>query len=176
VEPLTKKEVAYILDAHPKTVETWERQHGLPVEVVGGTGPGRGTRYDGKDAVRWYVAREVEKQISQLIKIGDYDKDDELGRLRYHQANIADMEEQRIRKESLDASEVAAAWVDIVMQARSTLLALPVRLAQVAFSGASMREIEAAAREEIEGALNEMADRAVYTPDPEELETEDSHS
>lgn len=172
MEPLTRPELAYILDAHPKTVETWERQHGLPVEIVGGTGPGRGTRYDGADAVRWYINREVEKQISQLIKEGEYDKNEELGRLRFHQANIADMEERRIKNELLDAAEVTAAWVDIIMQARATFLALPVRLAQVAYSGASMREIETAARQEIEGALNEMADKAIYTPDPEEMEAE----
>ena len=172
MESFTRAEIAHVLDAHPKTVETWERSHGLPVEVVGGSGPGRGARYNAQQVIKWYVEREVEKQIAQLIKTGDYDKDEELGRLRFHQANIADMEERRIRRESLDAQEVTNAWVDMIMQARATLLALPVRVAQVAYSGATMREIESAAREEIEAALNQMADRAVFAPDPEELPTE----
>lgn len=172
MDPFTRPEISYVLGAHPKTVEKWEREAGLPVETVGGTGPGRGTRYDVQEVVKWHVAREVQKEVAKMLRSGDFDKDEELGRLRYHQANLAELDERRQRNELIEASEVTEAWVDIVMQVRATLLALPVRLAQVAYSGASMREIEAAARVEIEDVLNEMADKAVYTPDPEEIEAE----
>lgn len=169
MELFTKTEIAFVLDAHPKTIETWERDHGLPVEIVGGTGPGKGARYDVQDVVRWHVEREVSKTISQMISQGDHDKDEELGRLRFHQANIASMDEKVRRSELLDAAEVGAAWVNIIMEARATLLSLPLRIAQVAFSGSTMREIEKDARIEVEDALNKLADFAVYVPDSDEL-------
>lgn len=169
---VTQSEFARFTGLGKSTLRKYATE-GMPVIAVGRGGRSE-TALESVEALEWIQRMMTEREIAKLIEAGDYDKDQELGRLRFHQANIAQMDEGQRKGELLIATEVQEAWVNIVMQVRSTLLAMPVRLAQVAYSGASMREIEAAARQEIEAVLNRMADNAnKYYQEPDELQPAD---
>ncbi|WP_294348458.1 hypothetical protein [Prosthecochloris sp.] len=95
---------------------------------------------------------------------GYYDYDGERARLTFHQANNAEMEEQRKRRELIPANDIRQAWSDIISSARLKMLSLPTRIASVC-SGKPASEIEKEAREIVNEALIELSEGGDGVPD-----------
>lgn len=95
-----------------------------------------------------------------------YDYDAERARLTHHQANTAEIEEQRKRNELIPAELVRQAWSDIIASARAKLLGLPSRLAS-SCAGKQSQDVETEARGIINEALNELAEGGDGVPGTE---------
>ena len=78
----------------------------------------------------------------------------------HHRASKAALESGLLNGELLRAEDVLQAWGTIVSEIRSGMLGLPTRLAQVAISATSLREIETACRVEIYAVLEKLASGA----------------
>lgn len=92
-----------------------------------------------------------------------YDYDSERARLTHHQANTAEMEDQKKRGELIPAADVQQYWSDLVSNARSRLLSLPSRIAGVC-AGKGQAELETEARAIIYEVLAELAAGGNGTP------------
>ncbi|MCP5014130.1 MAG: hypothetical protein GY938_02460, partial [Ketobacter sp.] len=84
----------------------------------------------------------------------------ERARLTFHQANKAEIESHLLKGTVIDAVTVQLELTKMVAEIRSKMIALPVRIAQVAIAAQSLHEIQDACRREIYVALDELADNA----------------
>jgi len=138
-----------------RTIARWQQRANDPLPVAS---RGRPIQYDIGDVHKW----GVRQRLADMTVADDgtvYDIDAERGRLTHHQANKTALEEQALAGVLIRADLVEQQWSAIAAGLRAHLLALPVRLAQVAVaSGSELREVERAARDEIYGALAEMID------------------
>lgn len=90
-----------------------------------------------------------------------YDLQAEKGRLTFHQANIAALEEEIKRKNVIPADAVQAHWENMVANTRAKLLNLPSRLAAVSVGASTIQEAEQNARDLIYEALTEMSGNGI---------------
>ena len=104
-----------------------------------------------------YESREVAPLLFDALNPDELDLSKERARLAHHQANKTSLEEDTLRKRLLAADEVAQTWTEMVGAARAKLLAMPQRIAQIAIAGNTIREIEESVRNEVYGALSELA-------------------
>ena len=114
----SREDVAYMLDVSTKTIQRMEVD-GLPIAKTGSGA--RPNEYDLRQVVRWWTAREIQKATG-----GDYNA--ERTRLTKEQADKEEMANAVRRGDLLEATEVGAAWDDMILAARSKMLALPTRV------------------------------------------------
>ena len=95
-----------------------------------------------------------------------YDFQAERARLTHHQANKTRLEEYALNGKLIPAAQVEEEWLNRAMAMRAKLLSLPSKLATVAMSATSLREVKDFAATEIYAALDELAidiDERSYT-------------
>ena len=105
-----------------------------------------------------YRVAYIRHQRSQLHgrKKSNATIDEERKRLISGQADKVELEVDQMSGELIPAEDVNTRWMDKVMSARATMLALPSKLAPVVMSASTIREVEDFAREEIYRALREL--------------------
>lgn len=111
-----QQQLADFLGVVPKTITEWQAQ-GLPVQVQGG--PGVASEYDSAACVRWLVAREVAKVVSETPK-------DRLYRL---QAERLELEIAESKGLLIPVAAVEPKIAGAVIAAREFLRGEPPRLA-----------------------------------------------
>ena len=113
---------------------------------------GRG-RYNLCDCVLRFVRFMREKRNKYPI-----DLQNERARLTKLQADRADIQLQEARGEVVRTEDVASTWADLVIAARSRLLAIPTSLTPGILAADSQNAVTELLRDAIEDALNELAD------------------
>ena len=110
-------------------------------------------RYNLCDCVQRFVHFLREKRAQYPI-----DLQNERARLTKLQADKADLELMETRGEVIRAEDVARTWADLVIAARSRLLAIPTSLTPGILAADSQNAVTELLRDAIEDALNELAD------------------
>ena len=113
---------------------------------------GRG-RYNLTDCVKRFVHFLREKRAQYPI-----DLQNERARLTKLQADKCDLELMEARGEVIRAEDVARTWADLVIAARSRLLAIPTSLTPAVMAADKLNTVTELLRDSIEDALNELAD------------------
>ena len=113
---------------------------------------GRG-RYNLSDCVQRFVHFLREKRAQYPI-----DLQNERARLTKLQADKADLELMEARGEVIRAEDVASTWADLVIAARSRLLAIPTSLTPAVLAADKQNVVTELLRDAIEDALTELAD------------------
>lgn len=114
-----------------------------------------GLEGDKRPTGTYWKAAELLAAVYEM-PAGKLDATQERARRDKESADKLAMENERTRGELVAVEDVERVWTDIAAAIRAVLLALPVRIAQVALGAGSMREIENAARAEIHGAMHNL--------------------
>lgn len=156
---VNKRELTEILECDRSTVTTWQKK-GLPIAADGTKGVEN--KYNTREVINWMIQREVNRVIGDgPIPEGGYlDSDQELARLRHHQANKVALEEQLLSGKLLDAEEVQLAMGKVDAEIRSAMLGLPSRMAPLLVKMRATREIRAALTDDVRSLLQGIADTA----------------
>ena len=110
-------------------------------------------RYNLHDCVLRFVRFLREKRAQYPI-----DLQNERARLTKRQADRADTQLQEACGEVVRTEDVASAWADLVIAARSRLLAIPTSLTPAVLAADSQNAVTELLRDAIEDALNELAE------------------
>lgn len=153
---LTQAQVAAILGVTERRVRQRDKENYPP--------PKKESRYPCKEFGKWMLDDFRRGLGIAKDGTGYYDYDGERARLTFHQANNAEMEEQRKRRELIPANDIRQAWSDIISSARLKMLSLPTRIASVC-SGKPASEIEKEARGIVNEALIELSEGGDGVPD-----------
>lgn len=124
------------------TIRAWIRGEELPVARVGGKGPGRGTRIDAIEFVRWLTARVATPP-------GSLDLDQERARLAKWQADSKHQDVEVRAGELLQRDDVLAWVAAMINTAKQRLVQIPATIA-------------AQVPHEISAAVAEAARRSIY--------------
>lgn len=148
-QPLNQSQAAALLGVTARRIRQRDKEDNPPPKNEAGKYP--------CDAFGKWMLDDFRRGLGVSEDGTVYDYEAERARFTFHQANSAEMEEQRKRRELIPAQEIRQAWADIVASARAKLLALPSRLA---FSCAekSAGDLEKEAQSIIYEALNELAE------------------
>jgi phage terminase Nu1 subunit (DNA packaging protein) len=111
-------------------------------------------KYDLVECVTAYIKYLQELAFGQSLKPADAHT--EKTRLVRAQADHEELKVRERRGELISVGLVESEWTDMVSAMRAKLLSLPVRVAQVAISAQSIREIEENVRTQIYAALEEL--------------------
>ncbi|WP_246032538.1 terminase small subunit, Nu1 [Thalassobius vesicularis] len=130
-------------------------------------------QYDLIGSVRGYVRYLREQAVRAQAGAPDYAV--ERARLIRARADLSEMEAEARRGALIAADDIEAAWIAVLAQLRTRLLALPDRLAPVVHAQESPAGVREVIREAIREALEEMAEADVRVeeesdgigPDPE---------
>jgi phage terminase Nu1 subunit (DNA packaging protein) len=122
-------------------------------------GRGHQSEYDLKDLFDWH-RREVLSEVEFTDEGVGYSYDVEKARLTHHQANKTELETKVLKGKLLYAEEVEQDLISMLAELRSKLLGLPMRLAQVAITATSLKDIESACTNEIHRLLDELTSNA----------------
>ncbi len=160
-----KSSIAYALDIVERNVSRRQEdaENPLPVSKAG---RGNANAYDLREYTEW-VRRDTLKDVG----VGDdgetYSYELERARLTHFQAEKTSLETKVLDGQLLKAEEVEQDLSGMLAELRARLLGLPMRLAQVAISATSLKEIETACSEEIDRMLEELSANAerYYVPD-----------
>lgn len=114
-------------------------------------------RYPCESAGVWIRDRII-KQLGVSQTGEAYDLNAEKGRLTFHQANIAALEEEIKRRNVIPAEVVQNHWETMISNARAKLLNLPGRLAVGVTGASTLQDAERAARDLINEALKELSE------------------
>jgi phage terminase Nu1 subunit (DNA packaging protein) len=149
---LNKREVAEIFGVSPQAVDGWLGR-GCPYLEKGA--PGVGYQFDTADVAEWRQEQAVTKAI------GDSKPDDqenaELRKLSA-EASLAELKLARERGQLVTVEDAGKVWTKQVTTLRTRLLAIPAKLAGQVVGAKSPEEVRACLDEEINDALNELAD------------------
>ncbi len=154
---ISKTAVSYALGVTGRTVTRYQTDQKNPLPVID-TGRGVANEYDIKDFADWLQKHAIRDILGDDGTLYSYEV--EKARLTHHQANKAELESKVMEGKLLDAEEVVHEMSGIVSELRSRLLALPLRVAQVAISDTTLNEIESNCRDEVYAMLEELAKNA----------------
>lgn len=146
----SQKEVADHIDLTTRQVRTLLKSGVLP----SGSGAG-GLNIDNcRLAYIRYLRGRATGKVDAKHEIHDQHK--ERARLTHHQANIASLEEGRIRGDLLSADEVSDAWEGVITSFRAKILALPIKLA-AEIHAENKAAVQSAAERHVYDALSELS-------------------
>ena len=152
-----KSELAGILGRSERTLTEWQK-NGMPIKVDGIRGSAN--QYDTVECIEWMIQREVKRAMGDGPNTeaeGWHDPDQELARLRHHQANKVALEEQQLRGKLLDAEEVQLAMGKLDAEVRSAMLSMPSRMAPTLIKLKTVTAIRQALKTDVLGALDALA-------------------
>lgn len=118
----------------------------------------RGTLTAGATGTQWLAeyCANLREVAAGRGSDGEHDLVAERARLAHHQANIAELDELRKRRELMPVADAMLAMQTIISRSRARLLAIPSRMAATCV-GKDQIEIESEARALIYEALTELA-------------------
>ncbi len=148
-QPLTQSQASALLGVTARRIRQRDQEDNPPPKNEAGKYP--------CDAFGKWMLDDFRRGLGVSEDGTVYDYDAERARFTFHQANSAEMEAQRKRRELIPSREIRQAWADIVASARAKLLALPSRLAS-SCSEKSAGELEKEAQSIIYEALKELAE------------------
>ncbi len=123
---LTGRQLAAAFGVRARQVGRWVAD-GCPVLAPGG--PGRAARFDLREVIGWYVAREL---AARAPRGGDVlDPRHERARRDRAAADALELRNRLRRGECVEVVEVVRVWRELLAEVRAQLLALPTRLAPV---------------------------------------------
>lgn len=149
IESLTQSQAAALLGVTTRRVRQRSQEDNPPPQDSAG-------RYPCEAFGKWLID-DFRRGLGISGDGSVYDYDAERARLTHHQANTAEIEEQRKRGELIPVDAVRLAWSDVVASARAKILSLPSRLASTV-AGKSAEEIEKESRSIVHEALAELAE------------------
>jgi phage terminase Nu1 subunit (DNA packaging protein) len=126
---VSHKELASILDVNQSTLTSWHRDQGMPIAIQGKRGAGY--TYDTAAVFRWYGVWQVKKTLAKghetagkivILK-------DEEARLKKFQADKAEIEAQKARREVILVEDAKDTLNDVAVVYGSQIDALGGRLA-----------------------------------------------
>ena len=126
---VSHKELAAVLDVNQSTLTSWHRDQGMPIAIQGKRGAGY--TYDTAAVFRWYGAWQVKKALANgHEKAGKVvDLKTEEARLKGFQADKAEIEALKARREVILVEDAKDTLNDIAVVYGSQIDALGGRLA-----------------------------------------------
>jgi phage terminase Nu1 subunit (DNA packaging protein) len=122
-------------------------------------------RYDLWSSIRGYIKYLQERKVNQWSGGEDQDGDQyhkHRSRLTKAKADIAEIEAEAMKGKFHEAGAVEAVWADMLMNARSKMLAIPSKLAPKLRKETEIQAIKDALEKAIHECLHELAE---YDPD-----------
>ena len=144
LEKLNQQQAAFVLGVTARSLRDWPDAP----RAADGT-------YNAQKLVEWYVAK-----LSQNEEGFDSQRE----RLAAAQAEKVETENRLRRAELADMSEVATAWQDHIIAAKSKLLSMPAKLGPQLVNCADAGTIAGRIRSEIYSALVELAESSDVRP------------
>ena len=143
---LKKKDMAESLGISVQAFDRWG------VEPV--LREGRSVYFSVRDVVDYQLGKVASKHKPD----NDLDIVAERARLTYHQANIAELEEDVKRGELIPADVVERVWSDMAASFRAKILSIPTKAAHQFIALTNISEIQDALKEHHNEALLELSD------------------
>lgn len=143
---LKKKDMAESLGISVQAFDRWG------VEPV--LREGRSAYFSVRDVVDYKLSKEASKHKPE----SDLDIVKERARLTYHQANIAELDEDVRRGELIPAEVVELVWSDMIASFRAKILSIPTKAAHQFVNLTSISEIQDALKEHHNEALLELSE------------------
>lgn len=145
---LHQKQAAALLGVTTRRLRQIDHEDDPPLKVDG--------KYPTEAFSKWLEARILSRlSIMDDGEVLDYQQ--ERARLTKAQADHEELKVHQMEGTLIPSEEVNQVWTDKIMSARSTLMALPSKIAPVVMSASTVRDVEDFARDEIFHALNELA-------------------
>lgn len=144
LDRLNQQQAAYLLGVTSRSLRDWSD---VPRNEDG--------TYNGRNLVQWFAGRQSQSN-------SEFDNQRE--RLAAAQAEKVETENRLRRAELADMSEVAAAWQDHIIAAKSKLLSMPAKLGPQLVNCADAGTIAGRIRSEIYSALVELAESSDVRP------------
>lgn len=148
---LKKKDMAESLGISVQAFDKWG------VEPV--LREGRAAYFSVKDVVENRLSKV---QAKQQPGSEDLDPIQERARLTYHQANIAELDEEVKRGSLIPAETVEQVWSDMLASFRAKVLSVPTKTAHQFVALTDLSEIQDALKEQLNEALAELSE---YDPE-----------
>lgn len=142
----SQKAIAKHLDLSERRVADLLPELGLP------------TRDCDIDAARVAYIRDLREKAAGRYTEGDLDLGKERARLTYHQANIAELDEDVRRGELIPSETVEMVWSDMIASFRAKVLSIPTKAAHQFVHLTSISEIQDALKEHHNEALLELSE------------------
>lgn len=142
----TQKEIGKHLDLSERRIADLLPELGLP------------TRDCDLDDARIAYIRDLREKAAGRYTDGDLDLGKERARLTYHQANIAELDEDVRRGELIPADVVERVWSDMVASFRAKVLSIPTKAAHQFVNLTNISEIQDALKEHHNEALLELSE------------------
>jgi phage terminase Nu1 subunit (DNA packaging protein) len=117
----------------------------------------------GKQRALLYESRDALPLLYGEVKgkhKNDLELQQERARLARAQANVTEIQEAELRGQVVRAEVAIAHWQNLVSISRAKLLSMPAKIAHLVLGAATIGEAETIVRNEVEAALNELADTA----------------
>ena len=153
---VNKFELAEIIGKSERTITTWQK-NGMPISVDGKRG--EANQYDSQEVIDWFVQRE----INNVLQMEGSDKsiynfEVERARHEYHKANIAEMEQDLKKGQTIEMEIVSEVQNRMFAGFRAKCLSLPSKIAPRVVYLDDLAEIENELRTAIYDALHEFAE------------------
>lgn len=152
-----KMELAEILGVSDRTLSLWQRDSidPMPIAQEGRQGV-REQLYDTEAVIGWMIRKEVGK-----LGVGadgkTYDFTAERGRLTFWQAEEKELAVKVLRRTLIPSEEVKTVWSRLVIVMKTTLLALPDRLARLLAAAEDFQQRREMLDAEIRDILNNLS-------------------
>ena len=150
---LYKKDIAAALGVGMTTLENMEKTYG-PIQS---TMDGKKRVFTVKNLIDWYH-QKVATDMSDGADGEQFNYEKEKARLTHYQADRADIENQKIRGELVDAQEVQDHIVNVIIVFRKSMLNVPNRVSHPVSISTDEIEIKEIIKKEIHDSLNELSD------------------
>lgn len=143
---LIKKEMAESLGISVQAFDKWGVE---PVKRIG-----RSTYY----CVRDVLDNRLENASQKQKPSDDLDLNEERARLTFHQANIAELDEEVKRGELIPSEIAERVWTDMIASFRAKVLSIPTKAAHQFVALTNISEIQDALKEHHHEALLELSE------------------
>jgi phage terminase Nu1 subunit (DNA packaging protein) len=142
----TQKQIAEHLDLSERRIADLLVELGLP------------TRNCDLSTARIAYIRELREKAAGRYTEGDLDLSKERARLTFHQANIAELDEDIKRGKLIPAETVEKVWSDMVAAFRAKILSIPTKSAHQFVAITDLSEIQDVIKEHLNEALVELSE------------------
>lgn len=142
---VNKVELAAIVGVSERTLTEWQRE-GLPFVRAE---RGASNHYDTAEVIKWMLAREA--------KARSPDQEGERDRLARLQGDMLELTIGEKRQTLIPSAEIEPAWSALVVAARQSLLAMPVRLAPIVIGMTDVDQVRELLDEQVNDALAKLA-------------------
>lgn len=163
---VNKVDLSSILGRDPKTLTALQKEPNFPILAIGGRG--KANTYDTAAVINWLIQRELAKQQSQQSLDPDadtlLDKDEQLARKYFEEAEKLKRERERDEAVTLDAAQTVREFGERAQRGAATLQRYADEVAEMHLDAASPQQAKAHYLALIERVLNEWLDHETSAP------------